>query len=175
MDTYHVMTLTRHKSMQSFKRYTKRADQRAAEKAFYHAVGEGQRDSENADLIRGATGATAHSELPQNPVSFNSTQTAKPPLKTTRVHLWLRVENNNKFIRRKKKVREQVERYCLSHYAMQKLRPDGWEYELTIPYESGQDLEKTIDDLIAEMSNLADLEYCFIEADVSEIGTEQRW
>jgi integrase/recombinase XerD len=40
MDTYHVMTLTRHKSIQSFKRYTKRADQIAAEKAFYHALGE---------------------------------------------------------------------------------------------------------------------------------------
>lgn len=44
MDTYHVMTLTRHKSMQSFKRYTKRADQIAAEKAFYQAVDESKPD-----------------------------------------------------------------------------------------------------------------------------------
>ena len=42
MDTYHVMTLTRHKSMQSFKRYTKRANQIAAEKAFYQALGESE-------------------------------------------------------------------------------------------------------------------------------------
>ena len=42
MDTYHVMTLTRHKSMQSFKRYTKRADQIAAEKAFYQAINESE-------------------------------------------------------------------------------------------------------------------------------------
>jgi integrase/recombinase XerD len=42
MDTYHVMTLTRHQSLQSFKRYTKRADQIAAERAFYQAIGESQ-------------------------------------------------------------------------------------------------------------------------------------
>ena len=40
MDTCHIMTLTRHKSLQSSRRYTKRADQLAAEQAFYQAVEE---------------------------------------------------------------------------------------------------------------------------------------
>ena len=35
MNPYHVMTLTRHKSQSSFRRYTKAADQQAAEAAFY--------------------------------------------------------------------------------------------------------------------------------------------
>ncbi|WP_088893812.1 tyrosine-type recombinase/integrase [Leptolyngbya ohadii] len=35
MNPYHVMTLTRHKSVQTFRRYTKAADQKAAEAAFY--------------------------------------------------------------------------------------------------------------------------------------------
>jgi len=35
MDTHHIMTLSRHKSPQSFRRYTKRGDQVAAENAFY--------------------------------------------------------------------------------------------------------------------------------------------
>jgi integrase/recombinase XerD len=35
MNPYHVMTLTRHKSVQSFRRYTKAAYQAAAEAAFY--------------------------------------------------------------------------------------------------------------------------------------------
>jgi len=35
MDTHHIMTLSRHKSTQSFRRYTKRGDQVAAENAFY--------------------------------------------------------------------------------------------------------------------------------------------
>lgn len=38
MNPYHVMTLTRHKSVQSFRRYTKAADQAAAEAAFYETL-----------------------------------------------------------------------------------------------------------------------------------------
>lgn len=38
MNPYHVMTLTRHKSVQSFRRYTKAADQAAAEAAFYETT-----------------------------------------------------------------------------------------------------------------------------------------
>ncbi|MBF1991483.1 hypothetical protein [Fischerella thermalis] len=39
---------------------------------------------------------------------------------SAQIRLWLRVENNNKFIRRKKKVREHIERFCLSFYNAQK-------------------------------------------------------
>lgn len=38
MNPYHVMTLTRHRSTASFRRYTKAADQAAAETAFYKTV-----------------------------------------------------------------------------------------------------------------------------------------
>lgn len=41
MDSHHVMTLTRHRSPQNFRRYTKAADQVAAEKAFYAVLSEG--------------------------------------------------------------------------------------------------------------------------------------
>ena len=98
-----------------------------------------------------------------------------PTTKTTQVHLWLRVENNNKFVRRKKKVRETIERVCLSRYGMQKQHKDSWEYELTIAYQDDQDLDKQIEDLLDEMDTQADLECCFIEADVTEIGTERSW
>ena len=39
MNPYHVMTLTRHRSVQNFRRYTKAADQAAAEKAFDEVMG----------------------------------------------------------------------------------------------------------------------------------------
>lgn len=39
MNPYHVMTLTRHRSVQNFRRYTKAADQQAAEAAFDTVVG----------------------------------------------------------------------------------------------------------------------------------------
>jgi integrase/recombinase XerD len=38
MNPYHVMTLTRHRSVQTFRRYTKAADQQAAEQAFYETI-----------------------------------------------------------------------------------------------------------------------------------------
>ncbi len=40
MNPYHIMTLTRHKSLQNFRRYTKAADRIAAEQAFYTTIGE---------------------------------------------------------------------------------------------------------------------------------------
>jgi integrase/recombinase XerD len=48
MNPYHIMTLTRHKSPQNFRRYSKAADRIAAEKAFYAAIGE---TSSESDLI----------------------------------------------------------------------------------------------------------------------------
>ena len=99
----------------------------------------------------------------------------EPISKTTQVKFWLRVENNNKFIRRKKKVREWIERFCLSPYQMKQKAKDSWEYELTIAYDNEQHLDQQIKDLLAEMDVQADLECCFIEADVTEMGTERSW
>lgn len=93
-------------------------------------------------------------------------QTIPPPKekpKTAIITLWLRVENNSKFVRGKKKVRENIEFYHLSQYKMQKLQ--GWEYELTFSYKSDEDLQKQIDELYREMFNEADFRNCFIEAD----------
>ena len=95
--------------------------------------------------------------------------------KTIKVELWLRVENNNKFIRRKKKVREQIEYWCLSQYNYHKPYNDSWDYELTIPYETEEELEQKIDELYREMFNIADIDYCFIEADIREMGTDRSW
>jgi hypothetical protein len=89
--------------------------------------------------------------------------------------LWLRVENNNKFIRRKKRVREAIERYCLNQYDAKRLHKDGWEYELRIPYNDDEDLERQIEFLMQEMYMTADDDYCFIEADLSESGGDRRW
>ena len=97
--------------------------------------------------------------------------------KTLQVNLWLRVENNNKFIRMKSKVRDRIERRILSQYGMQKNRPDGWEYTLTISYSTDEELESVIyDDILREADNEADYSNCFIEADVTALdGSERRW
>jgi hypothetical protein len=94
---------------------------------------------------------------------------------SAQIRLWLRVENNNKFIRRKKKVREHIERFCLAFYNAQKTTPNGCEYMISIPYESDEDLEKQVYDLFREMDSHADMDYCFIEVDAHEIGTDRSW
>ena len=98
-----------------------------------------------------------------------------PELKTTRVILWLQVENNSKFVRGKGKSRQHIEDYILSNYGATKLVKDGWEYELTIQYTDDEDLEQQIYDLSAEMSSEADLRNGFVECNFSEIGTDRSW
>lgn len=93
--------------------------------------------------------------------------------KTTKVVLWLRVENNSKYIRRQQKVRQRIEQFYLADYGMKKLQ--GWEYELTFEYETDEDLEEQIYELLGEMSRCADDECCFIETDFCEVGTERYW
>jgi hypothetical protein len=94
-----------------------------------------------------------------------------------KINLWLRVENNNKHIRGKTKAREEIEQWVLSHYRMKKHRPDGWEYDLSIPYRTDEELDAIIyDDILAEADRIADSRHCFIEADVSAIDDpDRRW
>jgi len=75
--------------------------------------------------------------------------------KVMKVNLWLRVENNNKYIRGKKKARDEIEQWVLSRYQMTKDRPDGWEYELSIPYQTDEELDAIIyDDIIGEADRI---------------------
>jgi uncharacterized protein YggL (DUF469 family) len=94
---------------------------------------------------------------------------------SAQIRLRLRVENNSKFIRRKKKVREHIERFCLAFYNAQKTTPNGCEYIITIPYKNDEDLDKQVYDLFQEMDSHADMDYCFIEIDAHEIGTDRSW
>jgi hypothetical protein len=98
-----------------------------------------------------------------------------PEMKTTKVILWLRVENNSKFVRGKGKSRRHIEDFHLSHYDAKKLDKNGWEYELTFRYENEDDLERQIDHLTAEMSSEADSRNGFIECKFSEVGTDRSW
>lgn len=87
--------------------------------------------------------------------------------KIVEVELFLRVERNSKFVRGKKKARQDIEDYVLSHYDMKKKEKDGWEYTLRIPYTTQEDLEKTVYDIYSEMESQARMRNCFIEADIT--------
>ena len=98
-----------------------------------------------------------------------------PQSKVTKVTLRLRVENNSKFVRGKGKVREEIERYVLSQFAMVKADKNGYEYTLSVPYTSDEDLDRTIyEDIYAEAERYADFRHCFIEADISSLDDPDR-
>ncbi len=96
--------------------------------------------------------------------------------KKLKVEVWLRVERNNKSVRGKGKARDEIERDVFSHYKMKKLQLSGWDYELTIPYQPDEELEKTVHEILTEASRTADMRNCFIEADVRALdGSEHYW
>jgi DNA invertase Pin-like site-specific DNA recombinase len=107
------------------------------------------------------------------PVTPAASLPVVPTIQTTTVRLWLRVENNNKFVHGKTRVRADIERYCLADYQMKKLR--DWEYELTFTYRDDAHLDKQIYDLLDEMEAQADARNCFTETNVRENGTERSW
>lgn len=107
------------------------------------------------------------------PSSFSPRPRAKS--KVINVKLWLTVERNNKFVRGKSRAREDIEYYVLRHYGMKKRWPDGNEYELTIPYDTDEELDNIIyRDILQEASNQADMRNCFIEADVQALDDSDR-
>lgn len=89
------------------------------------------------------------------------------------ITLRLAVENNSKFVRGRKRATENIERYCLEPYGVKRL--ETGHYELTIPYRSDEELDKTVHDLLTEISQEADMRSCFVEMDAWEEGTEKRW
>lgn len=98
-----------------------------------------------------------------------------PQPKMMKVKLWLQVENNSKFVRGKGKVREDIERHVLGRFAMEKTAKDGWEYVLSIPYTTDEELDRTIyEEIYAEMERCADVRHCFIEADINSLDNPER-
>ena len=94
-------------------------------------------------------------------------------MKTSTVTLWLRLENNSRFVRGKKGAREDIERSHLQPHGMKKL--SACEYELTFSYEDDADLDRQVYDLLREIDHEAELRSCFIEADIREKDTDRSW
>lgn len=99
----------------------------------------------------------------------------KPSMKTTKMILWLQVENNSKFVRGKGQSRKDIEMFILSKYQMKKLKKNGWEYELTFHYKDEEDLQKQVYGLASKMEVQADLRNGFIECNLDEVGTDKNW
>lgn len=95
------------------------------------------------------------------------------PTKVATIRLRLRIENNSKFVRGKKRAREDIERYCLAEYDGKRL--PGGEYELKVPYSNDEDLDKRMQELLGDISSEADDRHCFSESDARMEGTDRYW
>ena len=93
--------------------------------------------------------------------------------RTATIILTLRIENNNKFARGKKRARENIECCCLEEYNAKRM-PRG-EYELKVPHCSDEDLDKAMDELLGDIVSEADDRNCFSESDARMEGTDHHW
>jgi DNA invertase Pin-like site-specific DNA recombinase len=102
-------------------------------------------------------------------------KTIKEPLmKMMRVEVYLTVENNNKFVRGKKRSIEEIESYIFYEYNMKKI--GDRKYELSIPYEDEKDLDEKVDEIFREAERHADMRNGFIEMSVAALdGSEKQW
>lgn len=91
------------------------------------------------------------------------------------VEVWLRVENNNKFVRGKNESRRQIENNCFAAFDMVKKDKDGWEYILRVLYTSDRDLDKTVYDLMYDAESIADCRNGFTEMSITEPKTGKSW
>jgi len=59
---------------------------------------------------------------------------------------------------------------------MTKPRKDSWDYILSIPYETDEELDDLVYDLLQEAASIADARNCFIEADARAMdGSDRAW
>ena len=125
----------------------------------------------NLDISR----ATLYKYLRYQGVKIGSVQSKKEPeQKVMPIEINIRVENNNKFVRGKKRSREDIENYVLYDYDMKKL--SDWEYELKIPYENEKDLDEQIDEIVRRVDSEADMRNCFTEISVRALdGSDKYW
>lgn len=87
--------------------------------------------------------------------------------KIAQILMSLRVENNNKFVRGKKKARENIERYLKYYYNMKKASSSDDDYIIFVKYKDIDELKNTVYEIFRELENEADAKNCFTEGDAS--------
>jgi DNA invertase Pin-like site-specific DNA recombinase len=93
--------------------------------------------------------------------------------KVAEIELNLSIENNSKFVRMRGKVLKEIQTYVLRSfdYKIQNERT----FILRVPYKSEKDLDETMEELLQEIWETADLKNCFSESSAVEIDGERSW
>jgi hypothetical protein len=77
------------------------------------------------------------------------------------------------FVRGKKRTLEHIENFYLDEYGAQR-RPNG-EYELKVPYDSDEELDDAVKELLSDIASDADNRHCFSESEARMEGTDRHW
>jgi DNA invertase Pin-like site-specific DNA recombinase len=93
--------------------------------------------------------------------------------KAATIILTLRIHNNSKSVRGKKRTIEFVESFYLQAYKA-KRRPNG-DYELQVPYDTDQSLDDVVMQLLRDIANDAEDRQCFSESEARLEGTGRHW
>lgn len=93
--------------------------------------------------------------------------------KVATILLTLRIENNSKFVRGKKRTIEHIESFYLDEYDAQR-RPNG-EYELKVSYDSDDELDETVNELLSDIASDADDRHCFSESEARMEDADRHW
>ena len=93
--------------------------------------------------------------------------------KAATILLSLRIQNNSKFVRGKKRATEDIERHYLEEFNAKRL-PNG-EYELTVPFSDDKDLDQTMEELLGDIASQADDRNCFSESGARMRGADRHW
>jgi len=76
-------------------------------------------------------------------------------------------------VRGKKRTIEYVESFYLNQYNA-KRRPTG-EYELKVPYDTDENLDETVNELLSDIASDADDRHCFSESEARMEGVDRHW
>ena len=93
--------------------------------------------------------------------------------KVAAILLTLRIQNNSKFVRGRKRTIEHIESFYLDEYDA-KRRPNG-DYELKVPYDNDEDLDETVNELLSDIACDAEDRHCFSESDARIEGIDRYW
>lgn len=100
---------------------------------------------------------------------------APKPVQETRLTVDLYIERNSKFVRGMSKARRWIEQFCLSQYRMRVFEKQRPRYEIVMPFTVGPELERAIQELLADVHDQADLCNCFVEVTLHDPLTDTYW
>lgn len=89
--------------------------------------------------------------------------------------LHMRVEPYHTKTSNRNRARDHIERICLKNHGMRCINRQEGRYRLLVQHETPEHLNRTMQDLLTEIQQIADSHHCFIEAQFLERATGRIW